>query len=117
MSNLFDSLQGNLVNVVNNNMGYPATWQPSVGGPLQNAIVLYKDNTEEYKLSNMDYEPAKWRMEYFYPAFADLKSLVDINEDETVIITLPGGLTEFYVRKVERMFDGKTSIAYLEKKT
>jgi len=114
MANLFDSLQDNTFDVAANTMGYPATWQPAAGGPLQTATVLYKDDTQKYELSNMDYQPERWRMEYRYPFFAGLKESVDENTNETVTITLPGGDTDFFVRKVESLFDGKTFIAYLE---
>lgn len=114
MANLFDSLQDNAFDVATNTMGYPATWQPSAGGPLKNAIVLYNDDTQKYELSNMDFMPSHWSMEFRYPFFPGLKLSVDGNENETVIITLPGGDTEFYVRKVDSKFDGKTFTAYLE---
>jgi len=116
MANLFDSLQDNTVDVVTNTMGYPATWQPAVGGPLQTAKVLYNANTDKYELSNMDFVPEKWRMEYRAPFFEDLKQSVDSGVDETVIITLPGGATEYFVRRVIAAFDGKTFIAYIDLK-
>jgi len=114
MGNLFDSLQDNTFDVATNTMGYPATWQPAAGGPLQTAKVLYNNDTEKYEVSNMQYDPFSWRMEYRYPFFTGLKPSVDNNENETVTITLPGGDTEFYVRRVDTKFDGKTFTAYLE---
>ncbi len=114
MANLFDSLQDKTFDVAANTMGYPATWQPTAGGPIQSATVLYKDDTQKYEISNMEYQPTTWRMEYRYPHFAGLKESVDSTVDETVIITLPGGETDFYVRRVESLFDGKTFVAYLE---
>lgn len=114
MGNLFDSLQDNTFDVAANTMGYPATWQPAAGGTQLTATVLYNDDTQQYELSNMDFEPTRWRMEYRYPFFTGLKENVDSNENETVIITLPGGQTEFYVRKISSKFDGKTFTAYLE---
>lgn len=114
MGNLFDSLQDNTFDVATNTMGYPATWQPSAGGPQQTAKVLYKDDTQKYELGSVDYDPYTWRMEYRYPFFSGLKLSVDSNENETVIITLPAGDTEFYVRKIDSLFDGKTFIAFLE---
>ncbi len=114
MGNLFDSLQDNAFDVTTNTMGYPATWQPAAGGPQQTATVLYNNDTQKYELSNMDNQPYAWRMEYRYPHFLGLKSSVDQNENEVVEITLPGGETEFYVRRIDTAVDGKTFIAYLE---
>lgn len=116
MGNLFDSLQDNTVDVVTNTMGYPASWQPVAGGPVITAAVLYNANTDKYDLSNMGYEPEKWRMEYRAPFFPGLKQSVDENVDEIVTITLPDGDTEFFVRRVIAAFDGKTFIAYLDLK-
>ena len=114
MGNLFDSLQNNTFDVAANTMGYPATWLPVAGGPAKTATVLYNDDTEAYELSNMKFDPFAWRMEYRSPFFDGLKISVDSNIDETVTITLPGGNTDFYVRRVDTKFDGKTFTAYLE---
>ena len=116
MANLFDQLQDNTFDKVTNTMGYPASWQPTAGGPVQTAEVLYNDSTEKYELSNIDFDPLQWRMEYRSGFFTSLKDSVDTNTTETVTITLPQGNTDFYVRKVDTKFDGKTFIAYLQKK-
>lgn len=114
MANLFDGLQEKAFDVATNTMGYPATWQPVAGGPLKTATVLYNDDTEKYEISNMAYDPSAWRMEYRHPYFDGLKTSADTNTTEIVTITLPGGDTRFYVRKVDSKFDGKTFVAYLE---
>jgi len=114
MANLFDSLQDNTFDVTTNTMGYPATWQPKAGGPLQSATVLYNDNTQKYKLSNMDFEPEGYRVEYRLSFFTGLKQSVDEGIDEKIIVVLPEGSLQFDVRKVDSKFDGKTFTAYLE---
>jgi len=117
MANLFDSLQDKAFDVATNTMGYPATWQPVAGGPVKTATVLYNDDTEKYEISNMQYDPFAWRMEYRHPFFDGLKESVDTNVTEIVTITLPGGDADFNVRRVDSKFDGKTFTAYLEPKT
>lgn len=114
MANLFDSLQEKAFDVTTNTMGYPAAWTPSAGGPQQTAKVLYNDATEKYELSNMDFKPERWSMQYRYPHFIGLKQRVDENTVETVTITLPGGDTDFNIRTVQTSFDGKTFTAYLQ---
>lgn len=115
MANLFDSLQDNAFDAAANTMGYPATWQPTAGGAAKTATVLYNDNTEKYQLSNMDFKPERWSMQYRYPLLQGLKESTDENTDETVTIALPAGNVQFLVRRVETEFDGKTFIAYLQK--
>lgn len=116
MANIFDQLQVNTFDTVTKTMGYPASWLPAGGGPVQTAEVLYKDSTEKYELSNQDFDPLQWRMEYRYGFFTTLKNSVDNTATETVIISLPEGDVEFYVRRVDTIVDGKTFIAYLQKK-
>lgn len=117
MGNIFDQLQDNAFDTVTKTMGYPASWNPSRGGPAQTATVLYKDSTEKYELSNVEYDPLQWRMEYRYGFFTTLKEAVDDSEPEVVTISLPGGDAQFYIRKVDTSFDGKTFTAYMQRKS
>ena len=90
-------------------------WQPSVGGDLQTATVLYNGPTEKEKLFSADYDPDKLKMEYQDIDFAGLKLAVDTDPDaEKIIITLSGVDYNFKVKSVARKWDGKTFEAYLK---
>lgn len=108
--NLFDGLQATTFDVVTATMGYTATWQPSDGGPLQTARVLYRNPTENQKLADQLYDPYRYTMEYKQGHFAGLKERADGQYTEQVAI----GSINYYVRKVEGKFDGKTMVATLE---
>jgi hypothetical protein len=111
----FDTLQDNLFKQVKTTMGYVASWQPSVGGDLQTATVLYNGPTEKEKLFSVDYDPDKLVMEYQDIDFIGLKLAVDTDPDaEQVIITLSSGDVIFKVKAVSRKWDGKTFEAHLK---
>lgn len=117
--NLFDGLRDKAVAVIAHNMGYTATWIPSDLSPTQTAEVLYKDNTEvvdqfgeSVNLSEFDY-----RIEFSHLNFIGLKDSVDQSHDEVIAVSLPTGIKQFYVRRVTRIADGSTSVAYLTIKT
>lgn len=112
---VFDALQDNLFKQVQTTMGYPASWQPSVGGDLQTAIVLYNGPTEKEKLFSADYDPDKLKMEFNHSDFMGLKAAVDYDPDaEKVVITLGEVDYNFKVKSVSRKWDGKTFEAYLQ---
>lgn len=112
MANLFDSLQDTAFNVVTNNMGYSATWRPSIGGDLQVAKVLYNGPTEKEKLLSADYDPDKLTMEYKSIDFIGLKDAADDNQNEIVTIE---DVEDFAVKSVRKKFDGKTFEAKLQR--
>lgn len=112
--NLFDSLQDNMFDTVTNTMGYDATWQPSGGGTAKSAKVLYKGPTQKEELLSVRYDPDALQMEYKAGVFDGLKEAVDSNSmSETVTIS---GIGTFWVRKVQKLFDGKNYKANLETK-
>ena len=112
--NIFDNMQDTAFDIVATTMGYPASWQPAIGGPLQNATVLYNENTEKYELSNMAFEPTKWHIEYRNPFFVGLKASVDKNVKEIVSVTVRGVTDRFYVRHIVAKYDGQTMVAFLQ---
>jgi hypothetical protein len=64
VGNIFDKLQDNLFNTINNVFGYMVSWTPSNGDPAQLAKCLYKEPTEQYKLGEIDYSPNLFQIEY-----------------------------------------------------
>lgn len=111
--NIFDKLQDVAFNVVTTVMGYTATWSPSTGGPTLSGDVLYNNPTEGRKLSEVDYSPNEYRMEYRNDLFLGLKAAADENRDEQVIIFskyYPLGQA-FNVLAVDAKYDGNTMIA------
>ena len=111
--NIFDGLQDNCFDVVTTTMGYDATWSPSVGGPTQTARVLFNNPTESRKLSEVEYDPYAYRMEYKMGVFNGLKESADANGTE--VVTIKG--QQYNVRQVAAKNDGNTLIAVLEIKT
>ena len=112
---VFDSLQDNLFTQVKTTMGYSASWQPSAGGGLQIAIVLYNGPTEKEKIFSVDYDPDKLKMEYQDTDFIQLKDAVDTDPDaEKVFITISGTEVPFKIKSIKRLWDGKTFEAQLK---
>ena len=110
--NIFDDLQDAAFDVVTNTMGYDASWTPSEGGASLTARVLFNNPTESKKLSQVEYDPFRWEMEYKKGDFDSLKDSVDRNNTE--IVTLKG--KEFYVRQITAKLDGRTLVATMEPK-
>lgn len=110
MANIFDRLQTGLWETVNKTFGYDATWQPSQGGALQSAKVLYKDPSQNEKLQGIEYNPYHWQIEYNLGSFDGLMEAVRAGETETISLLSK----TFYVREVTAHWDGKTYIANLE---
>jgi hypothetical protein len=118
MTNLFDGLRNLVVKTVANVMGYTATWQPSNGGSLVTATVLYNTPTEAFTENGNEYEPYDFAVEYTKNDFVGLKALVDQNTlQEVITITVNGQQEKVLVRKVQAKFDGFTLIAYGDKYT
>lgn len=110
--NLFDDLRDASFDVVSNTMGYEASWEPSEGGNVQTARVLFNNPTEGKKLSGVEYDPYHYEMEYRVGHFEGLKQSVDSNNIEAV--TIRG--KEYNVRQITAKWDGNTMIAVLEPK-
>lgn len=108
--NLFDGLQDMAHNIVQNTMGYPASWTPSTGGPEQTATVLFNKPTQKAEISDEDYLDVSTKMEYLEGDFVGLEDNVSSNRTE--IVTIAG--IEYACYKVERKFDGKSIIISLQ---
>lgn len=92
-------------------MGYDASWTPTVGGPTQNARVLFHNPTENRTIDTQaEYEPYRFEMEYFADYFTGLKNSVDASGKEVVTVND----VDYNVRKVIAKSDGKQFVATLE---
>lgn len=111
MSNLFDSIQKAAFGIVTETFGYEASWQPSDGSAYQTAKVLLKEPTKAHELAGIEYTPYTYIIEYHKPAFEGLFQLVAANSLETIQINQ----IDYYVRKVDAIWDGNTFRAILEK--
>lgn len=111
MTSPFDGLQKAVFDATSNLFGYSASWTPANGGDLLTAKVHFKNPTEEVRLAGVQWSADEWTMEYFEEDFTGLKSAVDKrNSKEKVTI----GDSDFWVRKIEKNFDGKTYVASLQ---
>lgn len=117
--NLFDGLRDKAVAVIAHNMGYTATWIPSDLSATKTAEVLYKDNTENVDQfgQSINFSEFDYRIEFSHLNFIGLKESVDQSNDEVISVSLSTGVKNFYVRRVTKIADGSTSIAYLTIKT
>lgn len=111
MANLFDSIQKAAFGIVSDSFGYDASWQPSDGSDYQTARVLFKEPTKQYELGDVEYTPYTYIAEYHKPAFDGLFDAVASGRSETVVINQ----IEYYVRKVDAIWDGNTFRAILAK--
>jgi hypothetical protein len=107
--NLFDGLERAAFSTVTATMGYPATWQPSAGGPVLSAPVLFKDASKTAQLLDISYDPRKAMIEYFIDYFPGLKASVNNKVDELIIVNGIG----YGVDEVTAKDDGKTLVAKL----
>lgn len=116
--NIFDNLQDTLFGTVKSTMGYPAVWNPSVGGPAQTATVLYKGPTDREKLANVDFDIDQMTMEYSQGDFTGLYESVRDNKREPVTIQgVSGQDIQCVVVSARKLHDGKTIEARLKVKT
>lgn len=105
MGNLFDGLQKNLFKTTTKFFGYDAEWQPTGGGALQTAKVLYKKPNEIRVLDTaFEYNPEHHVMEYQEGDFVGLYESVRDNVAEYVEIEG----TRFVVEQIKAYWDGKT---------
>lgn len=111
--NLFDKLQDTAFNVVTNTMGYTATWIPTAGGAEKVATVLFNGPSDKEKLADASYSPEKIWMEYKAGDFDGLKESADDSNFETITIS---GIGVFVIKSIDQKYDGKTFVAYLNKK-
>lgn len=106
----FEALQRSAFGVIQNQMGFVASWVPASGGDEQTARVLFQNPTEDMKLAGVDYDPSHWRAEYQIEDFVGLFEAANARQSAEVV-TIEG--VDYYVRKVSKKFDGKTYIAEL----
>jgi hypothetical protein len=114
MANVFDDAKRAAFDTVGMVMGYDATWSPSAGGPQQTARILYKDPTEDKELAMIDFSPNEYVMEYRVDFFTGLKLSIGSSNQEVITIA---GKGDFYVRKVDAIFDGDRFRAIIKPKT
>lgn len=107
----FEALQRAAFGVIQDVMGFAATWTPAAGGDEKTARVLFQNPTEDMKLAGVDYAPDHWRMEYQIDDFPGLETAAN-RRQSAEIVEIEG--TQYYVRKVSKKFDGKTFIADLQ---
>lgn len=115
MPNPFDGLADRVFNTVERTMGYDATWTPNGSVTQQSARVLFAEPTMAEKLGEYgdSYNPRTFFMEYWDGTFVGLFEAVRENSDEYV--TINDRL--FYVKHVDRKFDGRNYRARLEEET
>lgn len=117
MSNIFDGIQETILSVATATFGYPASWLPSSGGSEMLGEVLYKDATAKIELAENDYNIEKYSMEFHNKFFPGLFDSVAAAKDESVKITFAeNNIQEFWVKRCEKLYDGKTIKAYLQPK-
>jgi len=119
VGNIFDKLQENLHNAVNNTFGYMVSWTPSEGGPAKVAKCLYKEPTEKYKLGEIDYSPNLFQIEYKQGDLDGLYEAAKAGEMEEVIVYKIGEDvstgTRYALMKPGATWDGKTYKIIIEK--
>lgn len=108
---LFDSIQKAAFGIVTNTFGEDAAWQPFDGSDYQTAKVLFKEPTKQHELGDIEYTPYTYIMEYHKPNFEGLFESVAKNNSEHISINQ----IDYYVRKVDAIWDGQTFRAILEK--
>lgn len=112
MGNLFDSIQNRLFDITTTTFGETASWTSSETSQAQTGRVHYRRPTEKDMMTNgMEYMPFVFFMEYKEGVFNGLEAAVRSGLTESVTIN---GVAH-YVRSVERVFDGKTIQAHLER--
>jgi len=113
MPSPFDGLEKACFDRVSDTMGYDALWIPQDGSKPGGwtAKVLFNNPTKARKLSDVEYDPLNWSMEYHKEYFPRLKTAVDAaNTNE--VVTIDG--QAYYVRMVYTKYDGDSSMAILE---
>ena len=112
MSNIFDSMQDRLFDLTTTTFGYEASWTPFGGGDTLTGKVHYRSpNEKDSMTSGVAYAPFVFFMEYKEGVFDGLQS--SVRTGGTEIVTVQG--VQHYVRSVERVYDGRTYQAHLER--
>jgi hypothetical protein len=116
VQNPFDAMSDRVFDACERTMGYDASWLPSGGGSLQTARVLFKEPTYQQEIGEYadSYIQRTFFMEYWDGDFIGLDTSVRDDGNETVTITFNSGDREFYVRSVERKYDGRNFKARIE---
>ena len=100
------------LNIVNNTMGYSATWTPAAGGETQTAIVLLNKPTETDKITDQEYDAMEPKCEYkccdFIGFFEAVRDNVAVNQ-----ILIINGIS-YACYRAEKKFDGKTIIMTMQ---
>ncbi len=111
--NIFDSMQDGLFDITTNTFGYEASWQPTAGGtPLTGRVHYRRPNEKDSMTSGVAYAPFVFFMEYKEGVFDGLQEAVR-NGSTDEVVTVQG--VTHYVRSVERVYDGRTYQAHLER--
>jgi hypothetical protein len=115
MPNPFNALADGVWSAVERTMGYNAQWIPSNGSATQTARVLFGEPTMEEKLGEHgdSYNPHVFFMEYWEGAFVGL--FESVREGEVEYVTVNDRV--FFVRHVNRKFDGRNYRARIEEVT
>lgn len=126
MANIFDALAAQTFATVAETMGYDCKWL-NVPGDFNPADfspsdfntssfntagrVLFKGPTNKEELISAQFAQDKPRMEYFIVDFPNLEAAAKDNQFIPVYIDTIG---LFNVASVQKLWDGKTMLAYLE---
>lgn len=114
MSTPFDGYIQNAFDLTTNIMGYDAVWNPANGSAQQTGRVHYREpNEKDMIASGVQYMPFVFIMEYKTGVFSGLQESVRSGYTEIVVVN---GASH-YVRSVNRIVDGQTFEAQLEKFT
>jgi len=110
MSNLFDTLQNTALNIVNNTMGYDASWIPLAGGGPYTARVLLNRPTKKDTINQDDYDAISI---YIECKECDLPGLFEsVRANNTEQITVNGILYNCF--RAEKKYDGVTVVIDIE---
>lgn len=108
----FDNLKNSLWKTVNTVMAQRnVTWLSQDGLACFTGSVLFNTPTIKELTDGSGFIDAQAFMEYPITAFVGLKNRVDAKLSEEVV-SIDG--VEWYVRSVEKLFDGENMKAYLE---
>ena len=104
-------MQNSLFDLTTKTFGEVATWTPA-DEATQTAEVHYRrPNEKDSMTSGVAYAPFVYFMEYKEGVFTGLQDSVRRGVEE--IVTVQGA--QHYVRSVERVYDGRTYQAHLER--
>lgn len=114
--NPFDGLSDRVFDACDATMGYDASWTPSDLSPVQTGRILFGEPTRNDILGNFgdSFNPQTYFMEYWFDNFTGLFDSVRSNNDENIVITFDTGDRTFFVRHIERKYDGKNYRAQIE---